>query len=249
VSVGFCLSILCNIDESLLPLLKTLVESNNLSDSVQLEKLPDCQRKTADVVILDVLDRNGVLRDDILLKTASMLRSPLFDQSVVVPSSVTVCAACISCPALRANSQVLGSVPTLGLDIAQFINKYQVKTQVDLDLRRLPHTIITEPLPFFAIKIGSYETIRAKKRASVNMSGHITAVAFWFGVHLTKDHLITTFSAHKESHWKQAAILLPSDLEVTEGQLIDISFLLRDSCIHFDVEYVDMAKLHTIKVT
>jgi hypothetical protein len=31
------------------------------------------QGKTADVVILDVLDRNGVLRDDILLKTASML--------------------------------------------------------------------------------------------------------------------------------------------------------------------------------
>jgi hypothetical protein len=97
-----------------------------------------------------------------------------------------------------------------------------------LDLRRLPHTIITEPLPFFAIKIGSYETIRAKKRASVNMSGHITAVAFWFGVHLTKDHLITTFSAHKVRRLlemtKQSTGLRTLDMATNHILLLNHSF-------------------------
>ncbi len=47
-------------------------------------------------------------------------------QSLILPCSVTVHAVCISSPALRAKAAVLGTVPTLGFDIARFINQYQV---------------------------------------------------------------------------------------------------------------------------
>ena len=46
--------------------------------------------------------------------------------TLILPARVTVHSAAISSPALRAQCAVLGSVPTLGLDIARFINKFQV---------------------------------------------------------------------------------------------------------------------------
>ena len=47
-------------------------------------------------------------------------------EAVVIPYRVTVCVVGVASPALRAHSCVLGSVPTLGMDIARFINPYQV---------------------------------------------------------------------------------------------------------------------------
>ena len=61
-----------------------------------------------------------------LLYLSNCRKSQCCDRFVVVPQNVTIWAVCVSSPELRANSQVLGSVPTLGLDIARFINEYQV---------------------------------------------------------------------------------------------------------------------------
>ena len=49
------------------------------------------------------------------------------DDSVMVVSSISLHAVAISSPTLRGHTSVLGSVPTLGLDIARFINQYQVR--------------------------------------------------------------------------------------------------------------------------
>ena len=81
---------------------------------------------------------------------------------------MTVHAALVSSPALRANSLVLGTVPTLGFDVAQFINKYQVSHYTDLDLSSWPHQMLTEgcevmsvdlnSLPKKPLKVGKIET-------------------------------------------------------------------------------------------
>ena len=42
-------------------------------------------------------------------------------------NSVYIHVMGVSSPDLRAHSCVLGCIPTLGFDIAQFINKYQVR--------------------------------------------------------------------------------------------------------------------------
>ena len=44
----------------------------------------------------------------------------------MIPFRVDVVAVLISSPALQAHSCVLGSVPTLGFDIARTVNKHQV---------------------------------------------------------------------------------------------------------------------------
>ena len=68
---------------------------------------------------------------------------------------MTVHAALISSPALRANSVVLGTVPTLGFDIAQFINKYQVTHYTDLDLSTWPHQMLTDSHEVMTLDLNS----------------------------------------------------------------------------------------------
>ena len=49
--------------------------------------------------------------------------------SVMVVAAVSVQAMAIASPSLRALTSVLGTVPTLGLDVARFMNQYQVPRQ------------------------------------------------------------------------------------------------------------------------
>ena len=65
--------------------------------------------------------------------------------TVILPGKVTVHSVAVSSPSLRAQTTVLGSVPTLGLDIARFINKYQV--QLSLSLSPPPSLPPSLPLP------------------------------------------------------------------------------------------------------
>ena len=48
------------------------------------------------------------------------------EDCVLISSSIDVLLVGVSSPKMRAMSCVLGSVPTIGLDIAKHINEYQV---------------------------------------------------------------------------------------------------------------------------
>ena len=48
------------------------------------------------------------------------------EDCVLISSSIDVLLVGVSSPEMRAMSCVLGSVPTVGLDIAKHINEYQV---------------------------------------------------------------------------------------------------------------------------
>ena len=45
-----------------------------------------------------------------------------------VPYSMNIIIMGVASPAMRAHSSVLGKIPTIGFDIASFLNKYQVCT-------------------------------------------------------------------------------------------------------------------------
>ena len=46
---------------------------------------------------------------------------------LVLPQNIDIHVVGVASPALRAHSCVLGTIPTLGFDVARFINKYQVR--------------------------------------------------------------------------------------------------------------------------
>ncbi len=71
--------------------------------------------------------------------SSSSSHSPLF-----LPSSISLCMVLISSPALRACSSVLGTLPTLGFDVACSMNHYQVSHYTDLDLTSVLYTRLSD---------------------------------------------------------------------------------------------------------
>ena len=143
---------------------------------------------------------------------------------------MAVHAALISSPSLRANSLVLGTVPTLGFDVAQFINKYQVRHYTDLDLSSWPHQMLSEGcevmkvdlnyLPKKPLKVERKSTnlvlcfssvihvhfgalLQVERRVSVEVKtgGTAVGIAYWFTLHMYGDISISTYQPEVVSHY------------------------------------------------
>ncbi len=63
----------------------------------------------------------------------------------------------------------------------------------------------------------------------VNTSGKLTAIPFWYQIHLDSEQSVSTFS--EDSHWKQAAVVLQQPLTVSRGEWVKLSIQLRKSSI------------------
>lgn len=64
-------------------------------------------------------------------------------------------------------------------------------------------------------------------------AGRITAVPFWYNIHLDQEISVSTLS--QNSHWKQAAAVLQEPLEVRAGEWLRLSVKLHKSTISISV--------------
>jgi len=60
-------------------------------------------------------------------------------------------------------------------------------------------------------------------------SGRVTAVPFWYRIHLDPEVSVSTLS--QDSHWKQAAVVLRPALEVRAGDRVRLAVQLHKSSI------------------
>ena len=217
-----------------------VAENNGVLDHIALSRLELSSLTPShpvwDVVVSDVVGPQGTLRPGILDELA-YLRSQFFHSSTeVLPSKMTVHAVCISSPTLKAQSCVLGTIPTLGFDIASFINRYQVSHFVDVDLSTLPHEKMSNTFELLTINLGTLRIKPLQAEAeicvTVETSGPITGIAYWFELALRDNRTISTGpAAYEGSHWHQAAFLLCEDLTVIRGNQLLVRGVVRDSCL------------------
>ena len=82
----------------------------------------------------------------------------LSPSALCIPSRVSVYLVLLLSPCLRAWSAVLGTLPTLGFDVACHINKYQVTHYTDLDLTSVPHQTISDHTHICTLNPGEAST-------------------------------------------------------------------------------------------
>ena len=75
--------------------------------------------------------------------------------SVVVPGELVVMAMLVSSPSMRAQCSVMGTVPTLGLNIAPVINNYQISHFVDIDVGQHSMQLLSEPFQIMHINLNT----------------------------------------------------------------------------------------------
>ena len=76
-------------------------------------------------------------------------------ESVVIPGRVVFKAVLVSSPDLRAQSSVLGKVPTLGLEVAPVVNRYQVTHFVDVDLSVYPVQLLSAEVCLMEVNLNA----------------------------------------------------------------------------------------------
>uniref|UniRef100_A0A1A8N5K8 Protein arginine N-methyltransferase 9 n=2 Tax=Nothobranchius rachovii TaxID=451742 RepID=A0A1A8N5K8_9TELE len=181
-------------------------------------------------IILDCVETCGLIRQK-LMEKASLARCLLEEGGRIFPEKVVIYGMLVESDTLLLESAVQGREPTLGFNIAPFINQFTVPVHVFLDFSTLKCRRLSETLELFVLDLmdsnANYTNREVKVQAT--SAGRLTAVPFWYHIHLDQEISVSTLN--QNSHWKQAAVVLQQPLEVLEGDWICLAVKLHESSI------------------
>ncbi|KAM9476898.1 protein arginine N-methyltransferase 9 isoform 2-T2 [Clarias gariepinus] len=197
-------------------------------DSAVLQR-PDPE-KLWSAIALDCVETCGLLRQNFMEK-ATLARCLLEEGGRIFPERIVIHGMLVESDTLLQESAVQGTEPTLGFNIAPFINQFTVPVHVFLDLSTLECTRLSDPAELFVLDLmdtnNNYTNRDVRVRA--NTSGKVTAIPFWYHIYLDSDLCVSTF--RPDSHWKQVAVILQRPLVVNAGDRIRLSVQFHKSSI------------------
>uniref|UniRef100_A0A672PHE5 Protein arginine N-methyltransferase 9 n=1 Tax=Sinocyclocheilus grahami TaxID=75366 RepID=A0A672PHE5_SINGR len=202
-------------------------------DSAVLQR--PATEKLWSAIILDCIETCGLIRQKLLEKATlgfcEHFRCLLEDGGQIFPERIVIHGMLVESDTLLRESAVQGTEPTLGFNIAPFINQFTVPVHVFLDLSTLECTHLSEAVELFALDLmnSTVNYTGREVKVRVNTSGKVTAIAFWYQIHLDSEQSVSTFS--EDSHWKQAAVVLQQPLTVSRGEWVKLSIQLHKSSI------------------
>ncbi|KAM9330454.1 protein arginine N-methyltransferase 9 [Gastrophryne carolinensis] len=171
------------------------------------------------IIILDVVEPCGLIRQDVTEK-AAIARCLLQSGGKIFPQAVAVHGMLIESPTLLQECAVQGTEPTLGFNVAPTINHFKVPVQVFLNLSTLPCVRLSDSVELLRLDLmdpcSNGLSMASELKVTICKSGHVTAIPFWYLLKLDDD--ITLDTSHVMSHWKQAAFVLESPLCVEQGE-------------------------------
>ncbi|OXB75447.1 UNVERIFIED_CONTAM: hypothetical protein H355_003561 [Colinus virginianus] len=168
------------------------------------------------IIILDVIETSGLIQQEVMEK-AAISRCLLQSGGKIFPQYVLVYGMLVESQSLLLESAVQGTEPTLGFNIAPFINQFKVPVRVYLDLSTLLCLPLSNPAELLRLDLMNPLLNSASREVKVRIckSGQVTAIPFWYHIHLDEEHSLNT--SDELSHWKQAAVVLDEPLPVQVG--------------------------------
>uniref|UniRef100_A0A8C0J9B2 Protein arginine methyltransferase 9 n=1 Tax=Chelonoidis abingdonii TaxID=106734 RepID=A0A8C0J9B2_CHEAB len=172
--------------------------------------------KLWNIIILDVIETSGLIQQEVMEK-AAISRCLLHSGGKIFPQYVVMYGMLVESQSLVLESAVQGTEPTLGFNIAPFINQFKVPVRVFLDLATLLCVPLSKPTELLRLDLmNPYLNSSSREvKVQVSKSGHVTAIPFWYHIHLDEDIYLDTSS--DSSHWKQAAVVLDKPIQVQLG--------------------------------
>ncbi|XP_074543525.1 protein arginine N-methyltransferase 9 [Halichoeres trimaculatus] len=202
---------------------------NHVEDEQGMLKRPS-REKLWSAIILDCVETCGLIRQKLMDK-ASLARCLLEEGGRIFPERIVVYGMLVESDTLLLESAVQGQEPTLGFNIAPFINQFTVPVHVFLDFSTLECRHLSESVELFVLDLMEASTNYTNRDVKVQATsaGRITAVPFWYNIYLDSDISFSTLS--RNSHWKQAAAVLQQPLEVQAGDWVCLAVKLHKSTI------------------
>ncbi|XP_023589329.1 protein arginine N-methyltransferase 9 isoform X2 [Trichechus manatus latirostris] len=174
------------------------------------------------IIILDVIEPSGLIQQEIMEK-AAISRCLLQSGGKIFPQYVVMLGLLVESQILVEESAVQGTERTLGVNIAPFINQFQVPIRVFLDLSSLPCIPLSKPVELLRLDLMTPYLNTSSREVKVHIckSGQVTAIPFWYHVYLDEEIRLDTSS--EASHWKQAAVVLDNPIQVEMGEELVLS--------------------------
>ncbi|XP_068961588.1 protein arginine N-methyltransferase 9 isoform X2 [Petaurus breviceps papuanus] len=187
------------------------------------------------IIILDVIETSGLIQQEMMEK-AAISRCLLQSGGKIFPQYVLMLGMLVESQTLVEENAVQGTEPTLGLNIAPFINQFQVPVRVFLDLSTLPCIPLSKPVELLRLDLMDPYLNNSNREVKVQIckSGQVTAIPFWYHVYLDEEISLDTSS--ETSHWKQAAVVLDNPIPVEIGQEVILSIQHHKSNISITVK-------------
>ncbi|XP_054418716.1 protein arginine N-methyltransferase 9 [Pteronotus mesoamericanus] len=169
------------------------------------------------IIILDVIEPSGLIQQEIMEK-AAISRCLLQSGGKIFPQYVLMFGLLVESQTLVEENAVQGTSRTLGLNIAPFINQFRVPIRAFLDLASLPCIPLSKPVELLRLDLMTPYLNTSNRQVKVHIckSGQVTAIPFWYQMHLDDDIRLDTSS--EASHWKQAAVVLENPIQVAVGE-------------------------------
>ncbi|XP_033016266.1 protein arginine N-methyltransferase 9 [Lacerta agilis] len=197
---------------------------NHLQDENMVLQRPKSD-KLWSIIILDVIETSGLIQQDVMEK-AAISRCLLHSGGKIFPQHVKMYGMLVESRSLLLETTVQGTDPTLGFNIAPFINQFKVPVRVFLDMSTLPHTPLSKSVELLRVDLmNPYLNCSSREvKVQVCKAGHVTGIPFCYHVYLDEDTVLDTSS--KSSHWKQAAIVLDKPIQVQAGDelVLDVQY-------------------------
>ncbi|XP_007562061.1 protein arginine N-methyltransferase 9 [Poecilia formosa] len=215
---------------------------NHTEDEQGMLQRPS-REKLWSAIILDCVETCGLVRQK-LMEKASLARFLLEEGGRIFPEKIVVYGMLVESDTLLLESAVQGREPTLGFNIAPFINQFTVPVHVFLDFSTLECRHLSDALELFVLDLMDVNKnyIEREVKVQATCGGRVTAVPFWYQIQLDPDVSVSTLS--RNSHWKQAAAVLQDPLQVQAGDWIRLAVRLHKSTIsisaHLDNAPVQM---------
>ncbi|XP_014855329.1 PREDICTED: putative protein arginine N-methyltransferase 9 [Poecilia mexicana] len=215
---------------------------NHTEDEQGMLQRPS-REKLWSAIILDCVETCGLVRQK-LMEKASLARFLLEEGGRIFPEKIVVYGMLVESDTLLLESAVQGREPTLGFNIAPFINQFTVPVHVFLDFSTLECRHLSDALELFVLDLMDVNKnyIEREVKVQATCGGRVTAVPFWYQIQLDPDVSFSTLS--RNSHWKQAAAVLQDPLQVQAGDWIRLAVKLHKSTIsisaHLDNAPVQM---------
>nr|XP_027782582.1 protein arginine N-methyltransferase 9 isoform X3 [Marmota flaviventris] len=174
------------------------------------------------IIILDVIEPSGLIQQEIMEK-AAISRCLLQSGGKIFPQYVLMFGLLVESQTLVEENAVQGLERTLGLNIAPFINQFQVPIRVFLDLSSLPCIPLSKPVELLRLDLMTpyLNTSNREVKVHICKSGQVTAIPFWYHMYLDEEIRLDTSS--EASHWKQAAVVLDTPIQVEMGEELVLS--------------------------
>jgi hypothetical protein len=239
----------CEISSVLAEAAADVVAANGFADRIEIVnrkssalRLGTEIREPATVIVSEIVDV-GLLGEGIL-PSVRHAREHLAGANVrVIPSAAILYAALIQVPDLRMVSPVR---EIAGFDLSAF-DRFRLPHQYrECHLDQVAHRLLSEPV---AVKRSALDGTLSRSAAQTNEkfkivvtnSGSIHGVAFWFDLLLDEHNTISTAISSGITAWGQALQLFEQDIEVEEGNVVELCCATDDTRIYFEVS--DTGKL------